>query len=286
MTSLDFLKTGITVTSLRLFLAFVTVSFFSCTSLAETVIGPNPGSALSKSEATNPAKPSVRQADDSLPKGAEEYNKGCELFSIAKLQAGKGNLDGEKQLLKEAQKHFEAALLENPKLTEAQSNIAFIALTHREYRRAISLFEKALLLNPKHINSLNGLATAYALNDDIQNAMLTFDKLLTLVPGNSDYFFNKGSVLQKAGRFSEAKRAYEEAIRIQPRNQSALFNLGTLLENQGNLAAAKVYYERARNVDISNTAGLEALHRLDAINAELSSGTTGTVGSSTTQGKP
>jgi tetratricopeptide (TPR) repeat protein len=205
-------------------------------------------------------------------KGSEEYNKGCELFGIAKLQASKGNINGEKQLLKEAQKHFETALTENPKLVEAQSNIAFIALTLREYRRSIGLFEQALKINPHHVNSLNGLATAYALTNNIEKSIQTFDVLLKLAPGNSEFFFNKGSVLQKAGRLPEARRAYEEAIKVNPKNQSALFNLGTLMENQGNLTMAKTYYERARDIEIGNTAGLESLHRLDAINATLNKG--------------
>lgn len=202
-------------------------------------------------------------------KGSEEYNKGCDLFTIAKLQASKGNINGEKQLLKEAHKHFEAALEQNPKLVEAQSNIAFISLTLREYRRATGLFQAALKINPHHLNSLNGLATAYALNGDIDQSIETFDTLLKLAPSNSEFFFNKGSVLQKAGRISEARRAYEDAIRVNPKNQLALFNLGTLMENQGNLTMAKTYYERARDVEIGNTAGLESLHRLDAINAAL-----------------
>jgi tetratricopeptide (TPR) repeat protein len=203
-------------------------------------------------------------------KASEEYNKGCDLFAIAKLQASKGNINGEKQLLKEAYKHFELALEANPKLVEAQSNIAFISLTLREYRRSIALFQEALKINPHHLNSLNGLATAYALTGNVDKAIETFDTLLKLAPSNSEFFFNKGSVLQKAGRISEARKAYEDSIRVNPKNQSALFNLATLMENQGNLTMAKTYYERARDVEIGNTAGLESLHRLDAINAALS----------------
>jgi len=222
--------------------------------------------------ASNPAPTPAKAKASTEIKGSEEYNKGCELFGIAKLQASKGNMNGEKQLLKEAQKHFEAALTDNPKLVEAQSNIAFIALTLRDYRRSIGLFEQALKINPRHVNSLNGLATAYALTNNIEKSIQTFDVLLKLAPGNSEYFFNKGSVLQKAGRLPESRRAYEAAIKVNPKNQSALFNLGTLLENQGNLSTAKTYYERARDIEIGNTAGLESLHRLDAINATLNKG--------------
>jgi Flp pilus assembly protein TadD len=205
-----------------------------------------------------------------LPSGAAEYNKGCELFSIAKAQGQKGNQGGEKQLLRESLKQFQSALLKNPKLTEAQSNIGFVYLTQRDYHRAIDAFQKALALNPQHLNTLNGMATAYAFDGSIDKASLTFDKLTTLAPGNSEYYFNKGSVLQKAGRLQDAQTAYEAALKIQPTNQFALFNMGTLLENQGRFDEAKTYYERAKGVEIGNTAGLEAMHRLDEINASLS----------------
>lgn len=235
------------------------------------------GFTSSFAEPVGPAMPMAasteKDADDktanALPAGAEEYNKGCELFSIAKIQAEKGNVDGEKQLLKEALKHFEIALTQNPKLTEAQSNIGFVYLTRRDYRKAIETFNKALAINPHHVNSFNGLATAYAFQGDIKRATETFDKLTTLAPGSSEYYFNKGSVLQKAGKFAEAQKAYGEALRIQPNNQFALFNMGTLLENQGKLEEAKPYYEKAKGVEIGNTAGLEAIHRLEAIQDAL-----------------
>lgn len=214
-----------------------------------------------------------KQADTvteaSLPVGAVEYNKGCELFSIAKAQGQKGNRLGEKQLLKESLKQFQMALTKNPKLTEAQSNIGFVYLTQRDYRKAIDAFEKALAMNSQHVNTLNGLATAYAFNGTIDKAIQTFDKLTVLSPGNSEYYFNKGSVLQKSGRLPEAQKAYESALKIQPSSQFALFNMGTLLENQGKLEEAKAYYEKAKSVEIGNTAGLEAIQRLDEINKEL-----------------
>ena len=98
--------------------------------------------------------------DSALPVGAVDYNKGVELFQIAQVQSEKGNVNGQKQLLKEAIHHFEAALKLNPKLVEAQSNIGFAELTMHQYRRSIEAFQKALSINPKHLNTLNGLSTA------------------------------------------------------------------------------------------------------------------------------
>lgn len=62
-------------------------------------------------------------------------------------------------------------------------------------------------------------------------------------------------------------RAFVEEI--QPNDQRALFNLGTLYENQGKLEEARPYYEKAKGVEIGNTIGLEAIHRLEAIDAAL-----------------
>jgi tetratricopeptide (TPR) repeat protein len=218
-----------------------------------------------------PATPAAEQPS-ALPAGAVDYNKGVELFQIAQIQNEKGNSAGQKQLLKQAIQHFETALKQNSKLVEAQSNIGFAYLTLHDYRKAINAFEKALAINPKHLNTLNGLSTAYAFNDNIDKSIQTFNKLTTLDPGNSQYFFNKGSVLQRAGRIDEARQAYEQALKIHPNDQRTLFNLGTLYENQGKLQEARPYYEKAKGVEIGNTIGLEAMHRLEAIDSALRGG--------------
>lgn len=213
---------------------------------------------------------SVGSLDDSgLPRGAIQYNKGVELFQIAQIQNEKGNAGGQKKLLKEAITQFELSLQANPKLVEAQSNIGFAYLTLHDYRQSIRAFEKALTINPNHLNTLNGLSTAYAFDKKTDEAIKTFNKLTTLDPANSQYFFNKGSVLQKAGRLEEAEQTYLQALKIKPNDQRVLFNLGTLYENQGKLEQAKPCYEKAKGVEIGNSIGLEAIRRLENINAAL-----------------
>lgn len=231
------------------------------------VIGPSP--AL-----VSQAKPTANDSGESgnLPAGAVDYNKGVELFQIAQIQNEKGNSAGQKQLLKEAISRFERALEQNPKLVEAQSNIGFAYLTLHDYKKSIKAFEKALTINPQHLNTLNGLSTAYAFAKETDKALQTFDKLTTLDPGNSQYFFNKGSVLQKAGRIEEARQAYLQALKIQPNDQRVLFNLGTLYENEGKLKEARPYYEKAKGVEIGNAIGLEAVRRMEAIDAALKTG--------------
>jgi len=226
-----------------------------------------PQNALAES-ATKPSAPATMDSAG-LPEGAVEYNKGVELFQIAQIQSEKGNVNGQKQLLKEAINHFEAALKQNPKLVEAQSNVGFAYLTLHQYHKAIESFQKALSINPKHLNTLNGLSTAYAFDNKIDDAIKTFNQLTTLDPGNSQYFFNKGSVLQRAARIDEARVAYEQALKIQPGDQRTLFNLGTLYENQGKLEVAKSFYQKAKGVEIGNTIGLEAIQRIEAIDNAL-----------------
>lgn len=224
--------------------------------------------------AVGPTAPADNAA--ALPAGAVEYNKGVELFQIAQVQSEKGNTNGQHQLLKEAIKHFEEAVKQNPKLVEAESNIGFAHLTMHQYHKAIEAFQKALTINPKHLNTLNGLATAYAFDGKIDEATKTFNQLTTLDPGNAQYFFNKGSVLQRAGRIEDARIAYEQALKIQPNDQRTLFNLGTLYENQGKLDLAKSYYLKAKGVEIGNTIGLEAIQRIEMIDAALKKSTDST----------
>lgn len=212
---------------------------------------------------------------DASQNAEEEYHKGVELFQVAQVQRDKGNVSGQKQLLREAIRRFEAALSQNPKLVEAQSNIGFAWLTLQEHRRAVNAFEKALAINPQHLNTLNGLATTYAFDNRIELSIQTFDKLTTLDPGNSQYYFNKGSVLQKAGRLEDARRAYEQALKINPNDQRSLFNMGTLLENQGLLAEARPFYEQAKDTEIGNTIGLEAIRRLEALEQRQQTGQPG-----------
>lgn len=199
----------------------------------------------------------------------EAYEQGLEMFKIAQIQAEKGNLNGQRNLLKESIRKFNAALAADPAMIEAQSNIGFAYLTLKQYREAIKAFQKALVMNPNHLNTLNGLATTYALDKNIDESVKTFEKLTTLDPGNSQYFFNFGSVLQKVGRVDEAKDAYLEAIRLEPRDQRSLFNLATLYENLGQLRDAKPYYEQAKSAAIETPIGLEAIRRLEAIDKVL-----------------
>jgi tetratricopeptide (TPR) repeat protein len=232
-----------------------------------------------------PKEAQVSERQPGVPQNADEYyERGVELFKVAQIQAEKGNLSGQKNLLKEAIKSFEEAVkLSLPKDTgkkgkddadlvayqtvtvSAQSNVGFAYLTLRQYGDAIKAFERALEMNPKHLNTLNGLATTYALDKKIEQSLETFQQLTTLDPGNPQFFFNMGSVLQKVGQVDEAKDAYLQALKLDPRDQRALFNLATLYENQGLYEEAKPYYQQAKNLAIENPIGLEALRRLERL---------------------
>jgi len=255
--------------TLRRSLALSLLGVLSCGGLISAHAEPQASPTTETAAAQAPQSGASTTTDTNLPAGAVDYNKGVELFQIAQVQSEKGNVNGQKQLLKEAISHFEAALKVNPKLVEAQSNIGFAYLTIHQYHRAIEAFQKALIINPKHLNTLNGLSTAYAFDGKIDDAIKTFNQLTTLDPGNVQYWFNKGSVLQRAGRVDEARTAYEQALKIQPTDQRTLFNLGTLYENQGKLEIARTYYLKAKGIEIGNTIGLEAVQRIETIDAAL-----------------
>ncbi|MDX2084225.1 MAG: tetratricopeptide repeat protein [Candidatus Melainabacteria bacterium] len=220
---------------------------------------------LDGSSASSETTPAPEQALSPQAEARTLYNQGVELFKISQVQAEKGNLPGQKKLLLEAKKRFEAALQLDNTLVEAQSNIGFVFLTLKDYRHAAEAFQKALKINENHLNTWNGLATTYGLDGKNAQALAAVDKLTTLDSSNVQFFFNKGSLLQKMGRFEDAVQAYQQALKLDPKDQRSLFNLGTLLENQGKPEEALSYYEKAKGIAIGNTIGLESIRRIKRI---------------------
>lgn len=201
----------------------------------------------------------------------EIYNAGVEQFQLGELQRSKGNTRGQKTLLEAAIDKFEAALKQDPKLVEAQSNIGFAYLTLGDERRAIDAFEKALTINDKHLNTMNGLGTTYALDNKPEKAADIFRRLAKLDPGNTQVFFNLGSVLHKAGQLEPARSAYTEALAIDPDNQRAMFNLGVLSEAANKPDEARQWYEKAKSAQVDSPVGIEAIRRLRSLDAATAS---------------
>lgn len=197
----------------------------------------------------------------------EHYNKGVRLFRAAQLEKSKGEAFNHRRLLRESEGEFKAALRDNDELVPARSNLGFVFLAKEDSRRAIREFERALELNPKHTVSLNGLATAYSMDDAPDKALETYERLLQLTPGDPQAWFNKGSVLQKFKRLEAAETAYTKALNLDPLHQPSLFNLATLYENSGRALMARRYYEKAKGVAIDSPIGLQALRRLEILDA-------------------
>lgn len=240
-------------------------------SLLAASVAAMPCVSFAKDTPEKPAAQAQQQAQPGVPSKAalEAYNQGLHLFQLAQIQADKGDKAAREKLLKKSEAQYREALKLDPKFIQAQSSLGYVWLTMEKYDKAIEQFQQALKMDDKHLNTLNGLATAYAFANRIDESVATFDKLTTLDPGNALYAYNKGSVLQKAGRPKEALEAYELALKIDPNHQRALFNAGTLLENQGKLTEAVDYYKKAKGADVGNLIGLDAINRLEAIDAYL-----------------
>lgn len=212
-------------------------------------------------------KPTV-WADEAVPPLAiDTYNHGVELFDEATQAAQQGDNARNKSLIQAALKQFQLAHQQNPQLAEAYSNEGYVYLSLKRYRAAQKAFGQALAVNPQHLNSLNGLAVALAEACKLPQALATMQTLLTLAPGEAQYQFNYGSLLQRAGQTEAAKAAYQKTLALEPNHQQALFNLATLYENAHQPTEALIYYRQAKAINISNPIGLEALHRVQALEA-------------------
>jgi len=200
----------------------------------------------------------------------KQYNQGVKLLQAAQIeQQQRGERGQAATLFQQAEIAFLEALQTDPSLTEAQSNLGYVALYRQQYPEAIKQFKQALKQNNQHTTSLAGLALAYVQLQQAEKALPLFQQLTVLEPENPNAWFNLGSTAQCLNKTQQAESAYRQAITLAPQYQAALFNLATLLENTVNYKDALAFYTQCTTVDAGSLIGLEALKRSAALKLQL-----------------
>jgi tetratricopeptide (TPR) repeat protein len=151
----------------------------------------------------------------------------------------------------------------------ALAGLGKVALTKRDYRRAIDFFEEALKLWPAATRLRQPLATAYqgigdrakaeanlrqfaadggepSVDDPIADAL--GDKVAA-----SKVLLRRGQRAGKAGRFDLAEKAFRAAVAADPADAEAIANLGISLANLGRIDEAQERLQQALAMDDSIT---------------------------------
>ena len=105
-------------------------------------------------------------------------------------------------------------------------------------------FEQALITNPKNEMALYELGFFCDQQGDYQKSVSYYNQYLDIDPYNYSTWFNMGITQNKAGNHDEAVEAYEFALAINDKFTQALFNIANAYANAGKYKEAiKKYYE-------------------------------------------
>lgn len=109
---------------------------------------------------------------------------------------------------------------------------------------AIRHFEQALIANPKNEMALYELGFFCDQQGDYEKSISYYNQYLDIDPFNYSTWFNMGITQNKAGNHDKAVEAYEFALVLNDEFNQALFNIANAYANAGKYREAiKKYYE-------------------------------------------
>jgi tetratricopeptide (TPR) repeat protein/glycosyltransferase involved in cell wall biosynthesis len=130
--------------------------------------------------------------------------------------------------LAEAATYYQRAIEIDPNCAQAQNNLGILLQDRGSIAEAVSCFQKAIALNPLYAKALNNLGATLQQQGELPSAIACFQQALSL---NSNYvpaLVNLGAAMQAKSQLAEAKRLYERAIEAEPNNPTGHYHLGTL----------------------------------------------------------
>ena len=149
----------------------------------------------------------------------------------------------------EAAAHHRQALVLQPTLAEAHTNLGAVLEKQNKLQTAASHHREALRLDPDFAEAHLNLGSVLQKQDQLDAAIGHYRQALQIRPGFAEAHINWGSALQKQDFPAEAIAHYEHALRIMPDSAEAHTNLGGALMDEGKLEEALAHYERAIQIN-------------------------------------
>ncbi|MGI8785394.1 MAG: tetratricopeptide repeat protein [Acidobacteriota bacterium] len=121
---------------------------------------------------------------------------------------------------------------------------------------AIAELEQALLIDPSLTSAHSNLITLYAKQDQFEKAEQHYRALVAINPNLADSHHNYGVLLLGRQKYSEASEAFRRALEINPHYAAARNNYAYILMTEGNLEEA----ERNYRIAIADEPGNRQAH--------------------------
>jgi tetratricopeptide (TPR) repeat protein len=135
--------------------------------------------------------------------------------------------------LDDAERRCRAALRRNKRNAAAHHLLGMIATRRDLLTQAQTHFEQTLKLNPKDIATLNMLAHVLIRLGAYDDAQLRFDQALAVDPTDIDAMLGKADALEHLGRFDAARNVLEAVLSSGVQHEKALLLYATIQQRMG-----------------------------------------------------
>jgi tetratricopeptide (TPR) repeat protein len=167
--------------------------------------------------------------------GRGEYQKGLEAVETG-LKIGKSDMKGAAYgiallrvgRLEEGAQALYDYHVRNPNDEIALDALGVIALSQRDYGRAIDYLQRAVKIVPDFGSARNNLGRTYLEMGKPQDALPHLQRAAVLSPGDPIVQTNLGAAFAALGRTAEARKFLERALALSPNYEPAVVQLQTL----------------------------------------------------------
>ena len=131
----------------------------------------------------------------------------------------------------------------------AQYNRGVAHLERGEYLNAVSAFQAALQQQPTLSNARYGMGLAYLKEKRFFDAIKLLETALREKPDDAMAACNLGWAYLSIGKLEDAKHVLEQGIRANPNLKELYFNLSRVFKDKGDREQATLYCRRALEID-------------------------------------
>ncbi len=153
-------------------------------------------------------------------------------------------------------KHYQQALLHNPKDTVAQINCGNLCVELKRYEEAAGYFRRLVRIFKTNLDVRNALCyalQAFGNESHAQGRYVTaeacFEEALLYQPGNAAYLYNLGNAQRELGKVKDAAIQFQKTIQLTPNDADAHNNLGNVQRELGQLDLAIASYQKALDLN-------------------------------------
>ena len=151
-----------------------------------------------------------------------------------------------------ALKHYQQALLRNPKDLDAQINCANLCVELQRYEEAAGYFRRIVRVLKHNMPArdalcfvLQEIGNAAHANAQFMQAEACFEEALQYQPNNAVFWYNMANAQRELGKLPAALSSFKQSIQFNSNDADAHNNCGNVQRELGQLKLAIASYEKA-----------------------------------------